>query len=228
MFDRERALRDWRAQVLASGLTEAHLAELEDHLLTSFELAVARGESHATAFHTALASIGGIADLAHEFHKEGAMHPASKLSGLVLALAAVVGSMWLLGGHPIILLNLPPLLLVIGLSLGGLVASHGPRRLWRLLGVAAGLATATPDEQLLLQRMCRRGHRLAYASGFLSLLFGVIHALSVLEHPQMIGPGIAYALLGLVQGVLLGELGFANAEQWVTRDLPAPQPRPAA
>lgn len=224
MFDRQQAIRDFRARAVAAGLTKAWIIELEDHLLTTFELAVAAGEPAEAAFTRAIQDLGGVDDLAHEFHKDHLMHPVSKLFGLSFAMSAIVGSLWLLGGHPTILLALPPFLMVVGLSLGGLCASHGPVRLWRLVNVALGHGAVAPGEQTVLQRMCRRGHRLAYAAGFLSLLFGVIHVFSVLDDPALIGPGIAYALLGLVQGVLVAELGFANAEHWVTRDTVAAPP----
>ena len=46
------------------------------------------------------------------------------------------------------------------------------------------------------------------------MTIGVMHVLSLLNQPKLIGPGLAVALVGLVYGVVPAELGFGAAERW--------------
>lgn len=222
MADLEPAIAAWRRSLRAVGLRDEQLAELEDHLRCCITLAIDAGRSTEEAFTAARAQLGAPAVLADEFHKEKNMHPLSKLLGLAIAILAMLTVIELEGGQSIGLLALPPLLMVLGISSGGLVASHGPRRVLRMLAVAFGGRRALPGEAEELRWICRRGHRLAYAGGVLQTVLGAMHILSVLDSPSVIGPSIAYVLIGLVHAVLVAELGFATAERWVAgaeRDL---------
>ena len=214
-FSIEVAITAWRRSMRDEGLHCEQLAEFEDHLRSHVERAIEARHSPADSFTAACARLGKPRALAQEFHKEKNMHPLSKLLGLAIAIAAVIAAIEIEGGHLIVLLALPPLLMVLGLSFGGLVASHGPRRVWRTLAVALAGVQAAPGEAAELQWVCRRGHRLAYAAGVLQAILGVMHVCLVLDNPSLIGPGIACCLIGLVHAVFVAELGFATMERWV-------------
>ncbi|MCR9245588.1 MAG: hypothetical protein NXI31_11190 [bacterium] len=107
------------------------------------------------------------------------------------------------------------LLIVMSMAWFGLVASHGFGLVGRFFAVVAGRAAANEAEAAQLCAMARRGRRLCYAGGVFAALSGVIHVLSVLDQPALIGPGAAVALMGPVYGLLLAELFFGAAESWV-------------
>lgn len=214
-FSLEALITAWREELRRSGFPEPAIRELEDHLRTGIDRAVDAGVPLAAAFHATRSNLGDATALAREFHKESTMHPIHKFLGLCAALAAILGAMVLEGGHPIILAQLPPLLLILGVAFGGLVAAHGPRRVLRLLACSIGGSRTDPDEAHELRWIARRGNRLTYSAGFLQVLLGTIHILSVLDQPHLIGPGAAYVLSGLVLAVLIAELGFATMERWL-------------
>ena len=155
------------------------------------------------------------------------MHPLSKLVGLLIAVLGFCGVMWLEGGHPVVLLALPPMLMVLGISLGGIIASHGPRRVLRALAVAFGGRSVAAGEVEELRALCQRGHRLSYVAGLLQLITGTMHVFEVLDNPALIGPGLAYAMIGLMHAVLVSELGFASAERWIAVRAAPPIPAEA-
>lgn len=222
MSDLEPTIAAWRRSLRTAGLRDEQLAELEDHLRCSIALAIDAGRPAAEAFTAACAHLGAPEVLAAEFQQEKNMHPLSKLLGLAIAIAAMCTVIEIEGGYSTMLLALPPLLMVLGISFGGLVASHGPTRVLRMLAIAFAGRCARPGEAEELRSICRRGHRLAYAAGVLQAVLGAINICSHLNNPSLIGPGIAYTLIGLVHAVLVAELGFATAERWVAgaeRDL---------
>ena len=142
------------------------------------------------------------------------MGVGARLTGWAVAGFVLWLVMTLEGGHPLILLQLPVFLMMTGFTLGGLLAAHGPRRVLRLVRLAVRPATLESADADELIQVCRRGYRLAYAAGVIQVIFGVIHVLSVLGDPGLVGPGIAYGLVGIVHAALLAELGFGAAEQW--------------
>ncbi|MDO8348741.1 MAG: permease prefix domain 1-containing protein [Planctomycetota bacterium] len=219
-FALEVAIAAWRRSMQNEGLRREQLAELEDHLRCQIERSIDAGHSPADSYTAACARLGMPQQVAGEFHKETNMHPLSKLLGLAIAIAAMLTVIEIEGGHSILLFQLPPLLMVVGVAFGGLVASHGPQRVWRMLAVSLGGGRPAPGEAAELQWVCRRGHRLAYAAGVLQAVFGVMQICSVLDQPSLIGPGIAYCLVGLVHAVLVAELGFATMERWVVASVP--------
>lgn len=141
--------------------------------------------------------------------------PAMRVVGVGGAFGMFLLSMWTFGGHASILLQTSAALLLLGMTLFGLLASHGPRQLGRLVAVVCGDVARDRSEAECLRAMCRRGRRLSYAAGALAVLVGTIHVLSVLDQPHMVGPGFAVALIGLLLAVLVAELGFGAAEHWV-------------
>ena len=59
------------------------------------------------------------------------------------------------------------------------------------------------------------GQRLAWTSGVLLAIIGLLQMMANLSDPGMIGRGIATATLSLFYGALLAEFGFAYARQWL-------------
>lgn len=216
-FSLETAIVTWRRELQVAGVSEEERRELEDHLRSSVERAIDAGEGVEQAFARACAQLGEPMVLGEEFTKETNMNPWSKLVGIVVAGTAMWLVLFLEGVHAEMLLQWPPLLLVLGLCVGGLVASHGPKRAWRALSVALGGRRPPLGEVAELREVCRRGHQLAYSAGVLQTIFGAIGICSHLDQPSLIGPGIAYILIGLVHAVVVAELGFATMERWIAR-----------
>jgi hypothetical protein len=220
-FSLQAAIDAWRTELLAGGVPADAVRELHDHLCTGIERALEAGQAPAAGFAAVRAALGEPEALGREFTKERNMNPLSKLVGLSIAVAAIVVLMEAEGLHTATLFAWPPLLLVLGVAFGGLVAGHGPVRVWRTFASALGGIQVLPAEVAGLRDVCRRGQRLAYAGGLLQAILGTFHVLSVLDRPSMIGPGIAYAMLGLVHAVLIAELGFSSMERWIGRSASA-------
>lgn len=216
-FSLEVAIAGWRRELQAEGVGDEARRELEDHLRSSVERAADAGQAVEQAFASARAQLGEPVVLGEEFTKETNMNPWSKLVGIAVAVAAIWLVLFLEGIHAEMLLQWPPLLLVLGLCVGGLVASHGPKRVWRTLSVALGGSRPPLGEVAELREVCRRGHQLAYSAGVLQTIFGAIGICSHLDQPSLIGPWIGDILIGLVQAVVVAELGFATMERWIAR-----------
>jgi hypothetical protein len=129
------------------------------------------------------------------------------------------------GGDPSALLQLTAAMMMCGVVGGGLWLSDGPRACVLLLAAVCGRRVSDRDDAAQFVSMSRRGRRLAWTAGLLTVTMGVVHVLSVLDQPKLIGPGLAVALVGLVWGAVLAELGFGAAERWfeVARALPVPE-----
>lgn len=214
-FPLEALITAWREELRRTGIGEPALRELEDHLRTGIDRAVDAGVPLAAAFHATRSNLGDATALAREFHKESTMHPIHKFLGLAIAFGVIFGVIVLEGGHPIVFAQLPPLLLILGVAFGGLVAAHGPRQVGRLLACAIGGRRADPEEARELRWISRRGYRLTYSAACLQVILATCQVLSTLDTPEQIGPRIAYALAGIVHAVLIAELGFATMERWL-------------
>lgn len=140
---------------------------------------------------------------------------AVRIGGMAGAVALFAFGMTLQGGHPIVLLQIPVLLTLAAITGFGLLASHGPRLFGRLCAAAVGAMASDRAEAECLRAMCRRGRRLCHTAGLVCLLGGVVHVLSVLDHPSLIGPGAAFALIGMLDATLVAELLFGSAEHWI-------------
>ena len=219
MAEPDPRLAAFRAELVRAGLSPAQVAEIDDHLHCSIDRRVEAAVPIDLATQQALAALGDVRSLALEFHKESRMHPLSKLCGTVFALCAVYVAACLEGMHPEIFVSrfsIVPLLMIAGVTLGGLIASFGLRPVLRLVAVAIAGAAPLAGEAERLQAVCRRGQRLVWTGAALMLVTGTMHVLSVLEQPSQIGPGLAVCFVGLVYAALLAELGFGSAERWIT------------
>ena len=216
MHSLDQRITAWRRALAASGTVQDwQITELEDHLLTAFDLAQEEFPSEALAWEAALERTGSISVITEEFAKEQVMSPLSKLAGIGITvgmLAFVIST----GPTPIEFLFMPALLFVLALVGGGLVARFGPSKVLR--AVNASLRGSSRLEAAEVQTLCEvfdRGYRLAWMSGVVACIAGVIQMLQVLSDPTQIGPGLATCLHGLLYGALLAEVVFANARQWL-------------
>ena len=133
--------------------------------------------------------------------------------------AAVFGGIFacgilLEGGHPSALLQFTSAVMLCGVVGGGLWLSDGPRACVRLLAAVCGRRVSDRDDAVQFLSMSRRGRRLAWTAGLLTMTAGVLRVLSVLHQPKLIGPGFAVSLVGLVYGAVFAELGFGAAVRW--------------
>jgi hypothetical protein len=88
MFDLERAIADWRRQMLAAGIkTPVPLEELESHLRDDVERQVREGSGEQRAFEIAVGKIGHANSLKTEFKKVDTMDESQtrKRAGLIFA-----------------------------------------------------------------------------------------------------------------------------------------------
>jgi len=70
MFDLEKAIAEWRRQMLAAGVeSPVPLEELEGHLREDVESQIHSGSNPQAAFHFAVRGMGASDDLAREFGK---------------------------------------------------------------------------------------------------------------------------------------------------------------
>lgn len=142
----------------------------------------------------------------------------------ILGLIAVATLGWccltLEGFQTYWLLSPMPFAMVAAITLGGLIMSHGPRPIAKLIAVCFGAAATDDAEADALRSLCRRGRSLAYTGATLQAITGTMHVLSVLDNPGLIGPGLAVSLLGFVQAIVIAELGFGSAVHWVNTRSP--------
>jgi hypothetical protein len=71
MFNFEQSVSQWRQQMLAAGIREVSVLELESHLRDEFEKQIRQGISCAEAFDSAVAQMGRPVQLNEEFSKTG-------------------------------------------------------------------------------------------------------------------------------------------------------------
>lgn len=93
----------------------------------------------------------------------------------------------------------------------GLWMTAGPRDMLRAL--VAGLRAQrihTPYQLARHLEILTRGYQLAWAAGIVGMFVGVATMLKNMADPSMIGPGMAVALLVVIYGSILAELGFAS------------------
>jgi hypothetical protein len=92
MFDLERAIADWRRQMVAGGLKRAEaLDELESHLREDIQQQIQSGLATQAAFESAVERIGGARSLKTEFAKIGHTRLGflSKLKGFLMGSGSV-------------------------------------------------------------------------------------------------------------------------------------------
>tara|TARA_R110002072_G_scaffold162687_3_gene314843 strand:+ start:32388 stop:33014 length:627 start_codon:yes stop_codon:yes gene_type:complete len=139
--------------------------------------------------------------------------------GLTAAITLGICCLQLEGGHLGDYAQVVTFAMICSLTLGGMIMSHGPRLVARLLAVSFGSRAQDEVESQALSSLCQRGRRLAYTATVVQMIVGIVHVLSVLDQPALIGPGLAVSLTALVIGPLIAEFGFGSAQQWVKRSI---------
>lgn len=146
----------------------------------------------------------------------------SLFSGLIV-LVVVMLAMMLLGGRLLIYLDIPSLVFVLGVLIGGLLLSHGFVAPFVAIGhVITPRRAGDPDRLLASVAVLRRAGRLSWAGGVIGFLAGAVAMLSDLSDPASIGAGLAVAMIAPLYGAVLAELlFFPLADALITRsDLP--------
>ena len=97
MFDKEKAIGNWRKQMLKGGVESAVLMELENHLREEMEQQIRRGSSSQQAFETAVERMGQAGELKREFRKVGELPETRfvKLMGIGCVTFALLFSLWI-------------------------------------------------------------------------------------------------------------------------------------
>ena len=103
MFDLEKAIAEWRRQMLAAGIkSPALLDELESHLREETGMGVKAGLTGQNAFEAAVQKIGGPNMIKNEFKKIGGA--SNVLEWLMIAIcAAFVALIIFLGGATVVM-----------------------------------------------------------------------------------------------------------------------------
>lgn len=223
MFELNHAIDAWRRRLDQDTALDAdEIDELEDHLRMTIDARLVCGLDEQEAFRQAADRLGATHLLAREYAKgKQTMTLLSKVSGTafalgLLALAAAAG------GSGSVFLHLPSLLFVTGLVAGGLWAAFGPALVVDALKVSLrgpDGQSQTPERRELHLAVFRRGYHLAWASGVVGTIVGVILMLANLADPSQLGSGIAVSLLTVLYGAVLAELVFRNLSQWVRTPL---------
>ena len=223
MFDLKEETEIWRTRLSkGSGLGTTELDELEDHLRASIQDRIRCGEPEEIAFRFSLSVLGEARSLATEFIKERSlMTPFSKITGCGISATLLLVTLVVWGGGLSMFIHMPSLLFVTGLVIGGLWACFGPRLLVDAARASVGgRPEIDPHRRALFLAVFRRGYQLAWASGVVGMITGIVQMLSELSDPARIGPGLAMSLLSVFYGALLAELGFRNLHQWIMNQVP--------
>ena len=112
----------------------------------------------------------------------------------------------IMGGEGAVFFNAPSLILVLGLTLGLLLAAHGADALRFSADASRFFTGIEPNPKFAA--IAREGSRFALASGAVGALIGVIQMLATLDDPSKIGRGMAVALLAPLYGLILSEFVF--------------------
>jgi flagellar motor component MotA len=138
----------------------------------------------------------------------------------------IVGGMsaWALsaGGRFGMFINVPSLIFVLGLLVGGLWSCFGPKLVIEAFG--AGLFGFRDDDSEKLPlyiAVLERAYGLAWASGIVGALIGLLMILADMADPYSIGRGMAICLLPMLYGAFLAEFVFKALQQTLLNHLVA-------
>lgn len=126
--------------------------------------------------------------------------------GVPLGGAAIFGSFALAGGHPTVLLQPTALLVVLGTAFGGFLLLRGGRALLALLRTLLLGAPADASERAQLRRDVTLFERLSLLGGGLALFVGGTQSIAAFATPQLVGPALSVAIVGIVTSLLLNVL----------------------
>ena len=145
------------------------------------------------------------------------------LCAVTLITAAIVygGSFWAF-------VNVPSLLIVVGLSICIPLATFSPSQVLAALGATASDAPLDAADAHRHISVLQTIRTVAAGSGIIGTLIGLIQMLQHMEDPSAIGPAMAVALLTLFYGFIISELIVGPAINRVNRRLNAPDTNQAS
>jgi flagellar motor component MotA len=111
-----------------------------------------------------------------------------RLAGLGIMAVCLAGGLILQGGHLSSVMQLTSFIIVAG----GILAAR-----------IVGFPFSSPTSHTGAARRRSAMARAAIGAGVAGMIFGIVHAMTNLHTPDLIGPGLAVALVSLVYGSLL-------------------------
>eukprot|EP00752_Nemacystus_decipiens_P016613 g14853.t1 len=150
------------------------------------------------------------------------MHLLTRFIGLNILFVMIWGTM-MLGGKTGIYLDIPSVVMVVGVLFGGALLCFPVQQITDAFGAALGAESSAPvDHWQRQQRIAvfARLYQLAWGGGLVGALIGLIAMLSDLSDPASIGAGMAVALLAPAYGALLAEFIFNPMQQMVMNQRP--------
>ena len=119
-----------------------------------------------------------------------------KIVGYIVILTLIALAM----EDPLIFVNIPSVLIVVGLTVGGLLA--GGRSITQFCSVLFD-KNASPSQLMDANETALDAGNYAMGSGFVGTLIGAILMLGTLTDPAAVGPSMAIAILTVLYAVLL-------------------------
>jgi len=131
----------------------------------------------------------------------------SGVLGVVCALALLT-IVAVVGGGGAFFLNVPTLLLSVGVPLGLVLATFGVRDYVRLRDVLGTLVVNTELDEIRPRDMAmlRALIRYTYAAAVLGMLLGLVNMCASLEDPSRLGAAMAIAMLPPLYALLIAEV----------------------
>lgn len=129
--------------------------------------------------------------------------------GFGVLASAVAWASWS-SGNLWYFVDLPSVLWVGTIILGGWLVSHGPVGVFRAFVCVWSADASTSVELYAGAKVFERGYQLAWGAGMTGLMVNLIVMLRDMSDPSKIGPAIAAALLAPLYGVLIAELVMAS------------------
>ena len=118
------------------------------------------------------------------------------------------------GGQFEIFVDIPSLLWIGGVSVGGLWMCFGPATTVRaFIASVSGSRRIDCESMATYLLVFARAYQLAWGAGLIGMLIGMIIMLANMDDPSSIGTGLAYALLVVLYGAVLAEFILAPLQQ---------------
>lgn len=242
-YDIDRALRRYLAQVGDKRLVARDARdEIESHLRDEIDDHLAHGLTAREAFERAIAVFGSGPAVLAEYDKLYRGRRLAQLRNLLthyfdgrivmrLVLGVFLGIFFMLlgllleGGQLSSLIGVTAFIIVIGGAFGALIVAFPASTVAKSMVLALTGRQATKAGYIDAARVFKAFGDFALLSGFVSVLFGTIHVLENLDKLDMIGPGLAVAIVGVLYGLLAKMfIGRALASSFTARAYPSAEP----
>jgi len=150
------------------------------------------------------------------------MSVITRLIGLSIFVLMVFACL-MLGGHLGNYIDIPSLVFVTGVLVGGMMMCFGVDKIAdAFVGALTGEFAMPVPARVRLARIAvfARAYQLSWGAGLVGSVIGLIAMLSDLSSPHAIGAGLAVALLTTFYGAMLAEFIFAPLQQTVMNQTP--------